>query len=114
MLFQNNESIKVCLIFIILLLNLKNFKMSLNQIHSYDQKRVQRFGPLFGTIDCTINEHLTEDQVLSQRKTAVCGNFHISGKEYPVTLHELERIIETASNLISTVQKKYKGGYLFR
>lgn len=88
--------------------------MSLNMTHAMNQEKVRRFGKLFGTIDFEMNQELSSDLINKQYKDTVVGTFQIGGKEFPVTLAELERISETADNAKTTFLKSYSMGKYYR
>lgn len=84
--------------------------MSLNMTHTMDQNKVKRYGSLFGSIDFNIDSNLTSDKIKNRRGDTVIGSFEIGGKTFPVTLAELDRIIETAESAKSTFFKSYTMG----
>ncbi len=84
--------------------------MSLNMTYAMNQNKVKRYGKLFGTIDFVINKDLNETIIKQRYKDTIIGEFHISGKEYTVTLAELDRIIETAENAKRVFFKSYGMG----
>jgi hypothetical protein len=84
--------------------------MSLNMTNAMDQKKIRRFGKLFGTIDFDIKENINPDVIKQKRSDTIVGKFHIAGKSFEVTLAELDRIIETAETAKSSFQKSYSMG----
>ena len=84
--------------------------MSLNQTYAMNQKKVRRYGKLFGSIDFDINTNLSAERVKETYMQTIAGTFKIGGKEFSVTLAELERISETADNAKSTFMKSYTMG----
>lgn len=75
-----------------------------------DQEKVRRYGNYFGTIDFNLNERLTSDLIRQKKSDMIVGTFEIGGHEYPLTLAELDRIIETAESAKSTLMKSYTMG----
>lgn len=84
--------------------------MSLNMRHGMDQSKVAKYGKLFGTIDFEFNEDLNSDTIERKYSNSPVGLFIIDNKEFPVTLNELDRIIETAENAKSVFLKSYSMG----
>jgi hypothetical protein len=84
--------------------------MSLNMTNAMDKKKVRRFGKLFGTIDFQMNEKLSSEAVKQRTAETTVGEFQIDGKSYPVTLAEIDRIIETAQMAKSVFFKSYSMG----
>lgn len=75
-----------------------------------DQKKVKRYGKLFGTIDFTLSDHLNPDIINKRYTDTTIGSFHIGGKEFEITLAELDRIVETAEVAKSSFLKSYSMG----
>lgn len=83
-----------------------------NHRFGYDQKKTQKLGNVFPSIDFERNESLHADQYRSRDKSAIVGEFLIAGKRIKVTYHELRRIMETAEAGLDIVDKAYKLGRL--
>jgi len=83
--------------------------MSVNQRHAIDQKKVQKFGSYFGTIDFEVNQ--VSQAVLEARKQDTkAGKLLIGEKEFECTLAELDRIIETCQTAKAVFFQKYRLG----
>lgn len=78
--------------------------------HAMDQKKVQRYGKLFGSIDFEIKTNISEELIRRQRSDLVVGSFFIGGKEYQVTLAEIDRIAETCEIAKTIFRKSYSMG----
>ncbi len=84
--------------------------MSINARHAIDNERVTKsYGSMFGTIDFEPNE-ISKQVLQMEGNKANAGKFHIGGKEFNVTLAELDRIIETCQNAKSVFWQKFKFG----
>ena len=84
--------------------------MSLNMTHAMDKKKVKRYGKLFGSIDFQLTDNATAEVIKQRRSDTTIGEFEIGGKSFPVTLAEIDRIIETAENARNTFLKSYSMG----
>jgi len=82
-----------------------------NQTAAYDQKKVRKYGKLYGSIDFEINDNLTEHYFLNNEKPVV-GKLHIGGKTFDVTYQELDMIQKTLGVAKDTVNRKYKMGMM--
>lgn len=68
--------------------------MSVNHTYAISEEKTRRFGKYFSTIDFEVST--TSKRLLEQRQEQIfIGKFQIDGKEYQLTLEELDRIIET-------------------
>lgn len=83
---------------------------SLNQVHGMDQKKVKRFGKLFGTIDFEMNEILSGEVIRQRKSDTTVGSFKIGQRSYDVTLAEIDRIIETMQAARDVFYKSYTLG----
>lgn len=82
--------------------------MSINSRYAINQEAVSKgFGPNFGSIDFDVNS--TSKELLEVRggKT-VAGTFYIGGKQFELTLAELDRAIETLQTAKSTFYQKFR------
>lgn len=86
--------------------------MSVNHRYAYDSKKVEKFGELFKTIDFDTNENFASLDFEKRSKSAICGTFHIGGRTFNVTTHELKQIITTAEAGLEVLKKKYKRNML--
>lgn len=84
--------------------------MSVNQRFGIDQKTTKRLGKLFHTIDFESNPDYSNSDYRDKSRHSPCGSFFIDGKEFKVTIHELNRICETAEIAIEGLKKNYKIG----
>lgn len=84
--------------------------MSVNLRHGINQEETTRsFGPTFGTID--FDPAPTSKVILETRgNKAKAGTFHIGGKQFELTLAELDRAIETLQTGKSMFYQKYRFG----
>ena len=81
--------------------------MSVNSRFGINPEKTQKFGKLFHTIDFDV--HSASKSVLEQRQMdTFAGNFIIGGKEFKVTLEELDRIIETCQTAKTVFLQKYR------
>lgn len=83
--------------------------MSVNQRHGIDQKKVEKFGNYFGSIDFELNS-VSQAVLELRRQDTKAGKFLIGGKEYECTLAELDRIIETCQLAKQSFFQKYRFG----
>lgn len=81
--------------------------MSLNQRFAMDQKKVRRFGKFFGSIDFEMNHNLSNEVIRQRRKDTVIGSFLIGGKEFELTLEEVDRISETMEAAKEVYRKNF-------
>ena len=82
--------------------------MSINSRYAIDQEHVNKgFGSNFGSIDFDVNSTSKERLELRGGKT-IAGTFHIGGKEFELTLSELDRIIETLQTAKSIFYQKFR------
>jgi hypothetical protein len=83
--------------------------MSVNQRHAIDQKKVQKFGKHFGSIDFEVGP-ISHAVLELNRQDTKAGKFLIGGKEFDCTLAELDRIIETCQTAKEVFFQKYRLG----
>jgi len=83
---------------------------SLNMAHAYDPDRVKRFGAIFGTIDFEMNELLSGEVIRQRRSDTKVGSLKIDGREFTVTLAEVDRLIETLNAAKEVFYKGYTLG----
>lgn len=83
--------------------------MSVNQRHALDQKKVQKFGNYFGSIDFEVNT-VSKKLLEANRQDTKAGKLLIGGKEFDCTLMELDRIIETCQAAKEIFFQKLKFG----
>ena len=82
-----------------------------NQTASYDQKRVRKYGKLYGSIDFEVSDSISQHYFENNEKPVV-GKLHIGGKTFDVTYQELDMIARTMSTAKDTVNRKYKMGLM--
>lgn len=82
-----------------------------NNTAGYDQKKVRKYGKLYGTIDFEINDKLTENYVFNTEKPVV-GKLHIGNRTYDVTYQELDMIQKTLHLAKETINRAHKMGML--
>lgn len=86
--------------------------MSVNMRFGIDQKKTKRYGKVFHTIDFEMNQYYKNEDYISKSSDTPCGEFIIDGKRTKITIHELERIHETANSSLEVLRKAYKLGSL--
>ena len=82
-----------------------------NQTASYDQKRVRKYGKLYGSIDFEVSDSISQHYFENNEKPVV-GKLHIGGKTFDVTYQELDMIARTMSTAKDTVNRKHKLGLM--
>ena len=86
--------------------------MSVNSRYAIDEKRVQRFGKLYSSIDFDGSDNLTAEQFYTRNDYQVVGEFCIGKQKFPITFKELDRIEETCKEAKSMLQRAYQIGLL--
>ena len=82
-----------------------------NQTAAYDQKRVRKYGKLYGSIDFEINDNISQHYFENNEKPVV-GKLHIGGKTFDVTFQELDMIARTMETAKDTVNRKHRMGMM--
>lgn len=82
-----------------------------NNTAQYDQKKVRKFGKLYGSIDFEINDNLSAHNFDTQ-ETPVVGKLHIGNRSFEVTYQELDMIARTMNLAKDSVNRKYKMGMM--
>jgi hypothetical protein len=82
-----------------------------NQTAAYDQKRVRKYGKLYGSIDFEVSDTISQHYFENNEKPVV-GKLHIGGKTFDVTYQELDMIARTMSTAKDTVNRKHKLGLM--
>tara|TARA_R110001592_G_C13062435_1_gene741108 strand:+ start:129 stop:392 length:264 start_codon:yes stop_codon:yes gene_type:complete len=82
-----------------------------NNTAAYDQKKVRKYGKLYGSIDFEINDKITEHYFENDEKPVV-GKLHIGNRTFDVTYQELDMIQKTLQTAKDTVNRKHKMGML--
>ena len=86
--------------------------MSVNSRYAINEKKVQRFGKLYSSIDFDGSDNLTAEQFYTRNDYQVVGEFCIGNKKFPITFKELDRIEETCKEAKSALQRAYQIGLL--
>tara|TARA_R110001592_G_scaffold356459_1_gene658457 strand:- start:95 stop:358 length:264 start_codon:yes stop_codon:yes gene_type:complete len=82
-----------------------------NNTAAYDQKKIRKYGKLYGSIDFEINDSISEHYFENNEKPVV-GKLHIGNKTFDVTYQELDMIARTLHLAKDTVNRKYKMGMM--
>lgn len=82
--------------------------MSVNTTVGMNPAKVKRFGNLFGTIDFNVIEHPNKTQLERFGNDTLAGTLQIGGKEFELTLAELDRIVETCNIAKTVFFQKYR------
>lgn len=82
--------------------------MSVNTTHGMNPAKVKRFGNLFGTIDFDVIDHPNKTQLERFGNDTIAGTLQIGGKEFELTLAELDRIVETCNIAKTVFFQKYR------
>ena len=86
--------------------------MSVNSRYAINEKKVQRFGKLYSSIDFDGSDSLTAEQFYTRNDYQVVGEFCIGKQKFPITFKELDRIEETCKEAKSALQRAYQIGLL--
>ena len=86
--------------------------MSVNSRYAINEKKVQRFGKLYSSIDFDGSDNLTAEQFYTRNDYQVIGEFCIGKQKFPITFKELDRIEETCKEAKSALQRAYQIGLL--
>ena len=82
-----------------------------NNTASYNQKKVRKYGKLYGSIDFEVSDTISA-HYFENNETPIVGKLHIGGKTFNVTYQELDAIAKTMSVAKDTVNRKYKMGMM--
>jgi hypothetical protein len=82
-----------------------------NQTAGYDQKKVRKYGKLYGSIDCEINDNISK-HYFENNEAPVVGKLHIGNKTFDVTYDELDVIAKTLYSAKDVVNRKHKLGLM--
>ena len=82
-----------------------------NNTAAYDQKRVRKYGKLYGSIDFEVSDTISEHYFENNDKPVV-GKLHIGGKTFDVTYQELDMIARTMNTAKDTVNRKHRMGLM--
>jgi|TARA_R110000803_G_scaffold46122_3_gene96877 hypothetical protein len=78
-----------------------------NNTAGYDQKKVRKYGKLYGSIDFEINDNIPK-HYFENNEAPVVGKLHIGNKTFDVTYNELDEITRTLRSAKDVVNRKYK------
>tara|TARA_R110001583_G_scaffold25807_8_gene93395 strand:- start:3720 stop:3980 length:261 start_codon:yes stop_codon:yes gene_type:complete len=81
-----------------------------NQTAAYDQKKVRKYGKLYGSIDFEITE--ISEHYFENNEKPVVGKLHIGNRTFDVTYQELDMIQKTLQIAKDTVNRKHKMGMM--
>ena len=62
-----------------------------NNTFAYDQKKVRKYGKLYGSIDFEVSDTISE-KYFENHEAPVVGKLEIGGKSFDVTYQELDQI----------------------
>jgi hypothetical protein len=88
--------------------------MSTNQRFAVDESRLKHLGKYMNSIDFESDLNIDVDKLRENYKGIPVGNFLIGNNSYPVTLTELNRIAETATDAVNAINKAYRLGIINR
>ena len=77
----------------------------------YDQKKVRKYGKLYGSIDFEVSDTISAHYFENNEKPVV-GKLHIGGKTFDVTYQELDMISRTMETAKDCVNRKHKMGMM--
>ena len=83
-----------------------------NNTAMYDQKKVKRYGKLYGTIDFDVNENVSQEMFEKVPEKPTVGRLEIGGKRFDVTFQELDMLAETIDAAKKTVLMRYRMGMM--
>ena len=83
-----------------------------NNTAMYDQKKVKRYGKLYGTIDFDVNENVSQEMFEKVPEKPTVGRLEIGGKKFDVTFQELDMLAETIDAAKKTVLMRYRMGMM--
>ena len=83
-----------------------------NNTAMYDQKKVKRYGKLYGTIDFDVNESVSQEMFEKVPEKPTIGRLEIGGKSFDVTFQELDMLAETIDAAKKTVLMRYRMGMM--
>jgi hypothetical protein len=86
--------------------------MSVNSRYAISEKKVQRLGKLYSSIDFDVSENITAEQFKTKNDYQVVGNFLIGRQKFPITFKEIERIEETLHEAKNALHRSYQLGLL--
>ena len=78
-----------------------------NNTAGYDQKKVRKYGKLYGSIDFELNDNISK-HYFENNEAPVVGKLHIGNKTFDVTYNELDEITRTLRSAKDVVNRKYK------
>jgi hypothetical protein len=84
----------------------------INNTAQWDQKKVTRYGKLYGSIDFEVNDKVSEYMFENMPEKPIIGKFEIGGKRFDMTYQELDLVIQTLEEAKKTVQMRYRMGMM--
>lgn len=88
--------------------------MSINQKYAEDETRLKHLGKYMNSIDFAMDFSVNLEKLRENYKGIPVGTFQIGNNQYPVTISELNRIVETANDAINSINKSYRLGIINR
>tara|TARA_R100000353_G_C6478554_1_gene188510 strand:+ start:770 stop:1033 length:264 start_codon:yes stop_codon:yes gene_type:complete len=82
-----------------------------NNTAAYDQKKIRKYGKLYGSIDFEVSDTISAHYFENNEKPVV-GKLHIGGKTFDVTYQELDMIQRTLGTAKDVVNRKHKMGMM--
>ena len=82
-----------------------------NNTAQYDQKKVKKYGKLYGSIDFEVNDNLSTYN-FENNEAPIVGKLHIGNKAFEVTYQELDMIARTMNTSKDIVNRKYRMGMM--
>ena len=82
-----------------------------NNTFAYNQKKVRKYGKLYGSIDFEVSDTISE-KYFENNEAPVVGKLEIGGKSFDVTYQELDQIAKTLTTAKEVVNRKYKMGMM--
>ena len=82
-----------------------------NNTAAYDQKKMRKYGKLYGSIDFEVNDNISAHYFENNEKPVV-GKLHIGNKTFDVTFQELDQIARTLHLAKDVVTRKHKMGMM--
>jgi TPP-dependent 2-oxoacid decarboxylase len=82
-----------------------------NNTFAYDQKKVRKYGKLYGSIDFEVSDTISAHYFENNEKPVI-GKLLIGGKSFDVTYQELDQIARTMNAAKDVVNRKHKLGMM--
>jgi hypothetical protein len=88
--------------------------MSVQNRHGQDVERQKNLGKFYNSIDFELAYDVDLEKMRNDYRGVVVGHFMIGKSSFPVTISELNRIVETANDAINSSNKGYRLGIINR